>query len=481
MPGPLATPVKQPEDETKLSLDFFVAEHGVKTLSILIVIIIFGLLVVGLQHYLAHGTLVTQTQIPFFGLLSLVLVLLRRGHLRLGFIAFLWGMFAVALHTGFVVAGTMSPGLLFLPLAGVMTGWLLGRKHVIAMLIIAGIAIATMVLLQEQGRLPNEPRDPIFWAITYMFTMGIGAYFGLSLTESARREYLRASRLSQELTSLNAALEQKVEQRTAELTQALEHLKRTQEDLIQSEKLASLGAMVAGVSHELNTPIGNIITASSSLSDRAHDLDSAFQLGSLKKSELASGLGGLREMADLIGRSATRAATLVASFKQVAVDQTSDCRREFDLRDAMNDVIKALGPGLKNKPWEIENRIPEGILCDSFPGPLEQIITNLIQNAILHAFSGRGEGRVTLEARVIGSDIELTVGDNGIGMNTATIVHIFDPFFTTKLGQGGSGLGLSICRRLATTVLAGTLNVVSTPDAGSRFILTMPLRTPGKI
>lgn len=470
-----------PQDETKLSLDFFVAEDGVRTLSIVIVVIMGGLVVAGLQHYLSHGALPTQTQAPFFVLLCLVLVLLRRGHLRIGFIVFLWGMVAGALHAGFVVAGAMTPGLLFLPMAGVLTAWLLGPRHVIAMLGITSVAIASMVVLQEQGHLPNKPRDPIFWAIAYLLTMGIGAYFALSLTASARREYLRASRLTHELTALNAELEQKVEARTAELTETLEHLRRTQEDLIQSEKLVSLGSMVAGVSHELNTPIGNIVTTSSALSDRVRDLDAAFQSGSLKKSELASGLGGVREMADLIGRSAIRAATLVASFKQVAIDQTSERRREFDLRDAINDVINALRPGLKDQPWEIDNRIPEGIVCDSFPGPLEQIVTNLIQNAILHGFSGRDEGTVILDARVLGRDLELTVSDNGIGMNTATLVHIFDPFFTTKLGRGGSGLGLSICRRLATTVLAGTLNVVSTSDAGSSFILTMPLRTPGKI
>jgi signal transduction histidine kinase len=275
-------------------------------------------------------------------------------------------------------------------------------------------------------------------------------------------------------------LETRVVERTEELSQALDHLKTTQDDLIQSERLASLGSMVAGVSHELNTPIGNAVTVASALVEQAKSLDASLQTGNLKRSELSSGLGGIVAMAQLIDRAVNRAATLLSSFKQVAVDQTSERRREFDLRVMVEDVITSLHPELKRMPWQIENEIPTDIVCDSYPGPLEQILTNLIRNAALHAFPERESGIITLAAICKNKRLELAVSDNGIGMDTVTSMRVFDPFFTTKLGKGGSGLGLSISHRLATTVLAGELTVSSSLGCGSTFTLVMPIRTPGR-
>lgn len=227
-----------------------------------------------------------------------------------------------------------------------------------------------------------------------------------------------------DLLKLTLQLENRVNERTTELSQAMDRLKQTQEDLIQSEKLASLGSMVAGVSHELNTPIGNAVTVASTLIDQAKKLDADFQAGTLKRSELASGLGGIVGMSELIERSVQRAATLIASFKQVAIDQTSERRREFDLHDVVEDVICSLRPGLKTKPWQIENAVPAGISCDSFPGPLEQILTNLIQNAVLHAFPDRESGTVTVTAAAENERLNLNVIDDGIGMDTVTATGV---------------------------------------------------------
>ena len=270
-------------------------------------------------------------------------------------------------------------------------------------------------------------------------------------------------------------------ERTDKLSQALDHLKRTQDDLIQAEKMASLGSMVAGVSHELNTPIGIAVTVSSSLVEQAKALDAAYRAGTLKRSEMDSGLRQVAEMSALIERSVTRAATLVASFKQVAMDQTSERRREFELREVVDDVICSLLPGLDHQTWRIENGVPPGIRCDSFPGALGQIVSNLIQNAAIHAFVGRADGIISVTAMVKGEHLELAICDNGVGMDAVMLAHVFDPFFTTRLGKGGSGLGLAICYRLASSVLSGELRASSEPGKGSSFVLTMPACAPGKM
>ncbi len=268
---------------------------------------------------------------------------------------------------------------------------------------------------------------------------------------------------------------------TDDLIETLNRLRQTQDDMIESEKLAALGAMVAGVSHELNTPISNALMMASSLTDHLKGLDALLNGASLRRSDLHRWAGGAIEMGQLIDRSLNRAATLVASFKQVAIDQTSERRRCFDLRETTEELLAALRAGLKGTPWVLENEIPEGIECDTFPGPLGQVVTNLVQNAVMHGFEGRSQGRVVLAAVVTGANVCISVTDDGVGMDSSVLARIFEPFFTTKLGKGGSGLGLAISYRIAATVLAGDLRAISSPGTGTRFMLTMPLRTPGKI
>jgi len=147
----------------------------------------------------------------------------------------------------------------------------------------------------------------------------------------------------------------------------------------------------------------------------------------------------------------------------------------------VEDVLGTLRPSLKRTPWVVVNEVPKGIECDTFPGPLAQILTNLVQNAVVHAFEGRSEGHIAISASAHREQVVLAVTDDGVGINTQTLAHIFEPFFTTKLGKGGSGLGLSISYRIATTILAGDLRAISTAGVGTRFLLTMPPHTPRKL
>ena len=282
------------------------------------------------------------------------------------------------------------------------------------------------------------------------------------------------------LQTLNTELEQRVQARTAELTQTLEHLRITQNELVQSEKLASLGAIVVGISHEINTPIGNAITLSSLLAQQLEELRRQIRAGKISKTALESWLAFATETNALVDRSVNRVAGLISSFKQLAIDETSERRRKFDLHDVIDDMVTMMRPNLQECQIEFVNAIPTGIVCESYVGSLEDIISNLVNNAALHAFGDRKSGRISFSAETENDKIRLSVTDNGAGLDSDTLAHIFDPFFTTKLGKGGSGLGLTVCRRIACHILKGDLVVSSIPGQGCRFVLTMASKVTGK-
>jgi signal transduction histidine kinase len=268
-----------------------------------------------------------------------------------------------------------------------------------------------------------------------------------------------------------------VQERTAELSLALATLERAKTELVQSEKLASLGQLVAGVAHELNTPLGNALTSTSTIRDLSERFALQLKSGALKKSELEAFIAQCVEGAHLAERSMHRASALVQSFKQVAIDQSSERKRPFDLDAAVSEVVDTLRPNLKHQPWKIVVDIPKDLRMDSYPGPLGQIVMNLVMNAALHAFEGREEGTITLGGQDNGDGtLTLTCFDNGQGISTENQGRVFDPFFTTKLGQGGSGLGLSIVHRIATQILQGQISVTSEVGVGTCFSLRLPLK-----
>lgn len=274
---------------------------------------------------------------------------------------------------------------------------------------------------------------------------------------------------------LNVELEQRVATRTAELSDALQSLQQTQSELVQSEKLASLGSLVAGIAHELNTPVGNALMVSSALVDQQAHFEAALD-GGLSRSALSHFLSNIRDSADILTRNLRRTADLINSFKQVAVDQTSEQRRKFQLHEVAHEVLVTLSPTLRKTSHHMVNQIPEGILMDSFPGPLEQVLMNLTTNSLRHAFEGRQHGQISLRAELISSDwVCIHFADDGVGISEQNLQKIFDPFFTTKLGQGGSGLGLSIAYNIVTGMLGGRIEVVSELGKGAEFKIELPL------
>lgn len=291
------------------------------------------------------------------------------------------------------------------------------------------------------------------------------------------------------LNELNVSLEQRVLQRTAalqaanqELARAMGELKRAQGELVRSEKLAALGALVAGVAHELNTPIGNSLMVATSFSEDTAKLAAEFAAGGLRKSAFEDYVRQAQQATELLVRNLGRAGELVSSFKQVAVDRTSSRRREFRLEEVVNEILTSMRPGFKRLPITVSAEVSPAITLDSYPGPLGQVLGNLVDNAITHGLAGGREGgRVEIAAQQLpGGEIELKVSDNGDGIPVADQGRVFDPFFTTRFGRGGSGLGLHIVHHLVTEVLGGRIAVRSGADTaagvGAEFIVVFPSR-----
>jgi two-component system NtrC family sensor kinase len=302
-------------------------------------------------------------------------------------------------------------------------------------------------------------------------------------------ERMRQALLSafEALRQHNVNLEETVAQRTAELTasnaelsEALQTLQTAQRELVESEKLASLGRLVAGVAHELNTPLGNALTVVSALDDRYRQLEGMLA-GSvpMRRSTLEELVRDTRRGQDILQRNVQKAADLVRDFKQVAIDQTADLRRDFDLGKVVEDVLVMVEPSFKHTPFVIETDLRHGLMMNSYPGALGQVLTNLLMNALLHGFEGIERGRVMVRCAPLNeTEAELSVTDDGRGMDESVRRRIFDPFFTTKLGTGGSGLGMHIVHSIVTNVLGGQIEVRSTPGEGTQMLMRLPLTAP---
>lgn len=282
----------------------------------------------------------------------------------------------------------------------------------------------------------------------------------------------------QELESARKQLLGEIEQRThanRELESTMADLRNTQQQLVETEKMASLGGLVAGVAHEINTPVGVAFTAASMLSGEAGAFGNAFRDGQLKKSSLEKFVRVSEESSRLILGNLERAAHLIQSFKQVAVDQSSEEVRSFEVGEYFSEVLLSLKPNLKKRKVEVTLDCPEEHVIRSHPGAWSQILTNLLMNSLAHAFEENDHGLIKISVRVVGDELRVVYSDNGCGMDEATRKRVFDPFFTTRRGSGGSGLGMHILFNLVNQTLAGQVTLESEPGAGVRVEVVAPL------
>lgn len=279
------------------------------------------------------------------------------------------------------------------------------------------------------------------------------------------------------LRELNETLEQRVLARTQELSQSLASLRETQAQLVQSEKMASLGGLVAGISHEINTPLGIGVTSATTLQEEFRSLRRAFEDNTLKRSMLerfiSHGLNGC----DILVNNLLRAAELIRSFKQVAVDQSSDDWRVINLHEYIDEIIVSLKPRLKSSRVQVLNESNGQLVLRTHPGAIYQILSNLVLNALIHAYAPDQPGTIRIRAEQVGQDIELDVADDGKGIPADIQDRIFDPFFTTRRGTGGSGLGLHIVFNLVSGTLAGGIHLDKNAGQGATFRIRFPVQS----
>jgi signal transduction histidine kinase len=301
----------------------------------------------------------------------------------------------------------------------------------------------------------------------------------VTLPDTAKDEFGAITRSINAITQrlgdeLEAGKESEEEARAA-----LSNMESAQEGLVQAEKMAALGRLVAGVAHELNTPIGNIMMVASTQQEMAQQLSQSVSSGGLTRSTLTSLAGQIGEGAVLMLSSSRRAAELIQNFKQVAVDQTTDQLRDFDLDRQIAEMLSVINHVLAKTPIKLVQQLEPGIAMHSYPGPLGQVLTNLVMNAAKHGFNDTQPGTITVACMRQGDRACITVADDGVGIAPENVGKIFDPFFTTKLGQGGTGLGLHISHNMVYGPLGGRIAVQSTPAVGTVFTLMLPFSAPG--
>ena len=265
-----------------------------------------------------------------------------------------------------------------------------------------------------------------------------------------------------------------LQEKSDALERSVNELQSAQNQLVESEKMASLGGLVAGVAHEINTPVGVSVTAATYLEDRLLKLEGAYKEQSLTQSNLEGFLKDAHQCTQLMCTNLHRAAELISSFKQVAVDQTSEVIRSVNLSDYLREIIRSLHPKLKKTSHKVNIQCPDDLELNLRAGAVSQIITNLVMNSLIHGLDEMEGGEINVEISDLGESIRMVYSDNGKGMSEDSLKHLFEPFFTTRRGQGGSGLGTHILYNLVTQSLKGKISVESSLGNGLRYFIFIP-------
>lgn len=305
------------------------------------------------------------------------------------------------------------------------------------------------------------------------------------LTESGRTEFIeviqafnQTQRKLQQVMARRLQAEAQAHAAMRKTKQAYADLQSAQQSMLQSDRLASLGALVAGVAHEVNTPVGITLTSASVLRDATTQLQQTLTSGAIRKSDMTAYVSLAVQSTRLIMANAERAAHLIQSFKRVAVDQTSEQRRKYELDLYLDEVMTSLHPMLKKAGVQVSIECAQPVLLDGYPGAMAQVLSNLTINALTHAFVSGAGGMIKIRAEQTGDQVSLHFCDNGCGIPREIIGKIFDPFFTTRRGQGGTGLGLNIVYNIMCKQFGGSITVRSEPNQETCFLLSFPARSP---
>jgi signal transduction histidine kinase len=327
----------------------------------------------------------------------------------------------------------------------------------------------------------NPPWYKTIWAYavyTVLFLLLLRGYIGWR-TWKLRKEKNILEKKVAERTQLIAEQKEELLQQKDQLQCTLEQLHRTQEQLIESKKMAALGGLVAGVAHEINTPVGIGVTAISALMDDVQRMDEQFRKNEISRGDFKEFLQSAHEAGQLIHKNLERTAQLVQSFKLVSVDQVTEQKRSFRLKAYLIDIIASLRPKLKDRPIEFKIDCDDTLELESYPGVYAQVFTNLILNSRLHGFDKCSTGLIKISAVMNQDRLEILYSDNGTGISPKDLPHIFEPFYTSDQRRG-LGLGLHIVYNLITQKLKGTISCESETGKGVLFRISLPdVKIPG--
>ncbi len=432
--------------------------------------------------------------------LGLVLLAVRSKRLTLASALMVWGLTAAVGAQAWVSGGLEVPGLFLLPALLMLSAGLLGRGPTLALLVTM-LALVLALGLPWAGSMPAGitplgPMPPGYRAVVMAFLLVL-TYMGLQVFVRTHRRDVHAiqalnDRLSHayeelklrqeallaaqhEVEAFNQVLERRVQARTAELSSSLEQLKEAQRELVQAEKMAALGSLVAGVAHEMYRPLQQALSGTSTAQSVAAGVQARLRSGqTFRKSELEHWIQQCHDNADLALTALNRCQSLVDNFKSMAADQRTLTRRSFELEPMLERLAEALRPTLGDGVI-LDLAVEPGLRMDSYPGALDQIVIELVRNAASHGFRDGRTGCIRLTVNSLGNDVvDLRCIDDGEGLTPAMQHRVFEPFFSTRLGQGGAGLGLAVAYGLAVHVLQGSLNVTCTPTEGTCFRLLVP-------
>lgn len=356
--------------------------------------------------------------------------------------------------------------------------------------ILAIVVIGTRVIkfvLKLNNQLSKEVNELVSWSDK----VAKGQY-DVALKESSIKEFndlydafatMTQSLLSREellekhrkkIVEINKGLELEVKSRTADLEASLDHLKQTQNELIQREKMASLGRLVSGVAHELNTPIGVALTAITYMEQKNEYYAHKLIANKMSAKDLGHYMGLIQDSSEIIFRNMNRASDLISSFKKVAVDQEKMLVEQTDIKDVIEATVTSLGVEIKKKSVRIHLDFKGLMMCESYPGAISQVITNLIQNSLLHAFDFVDDPMIGISCKEHKNHLSIKYWDNGKGIDEGDLNKIYEPFYTTALGSGGTGLGMNIVFNLVTGSLGGQINYHKEKDTGVVFSMILP-------
>nr|WP_220099424.1 HAMP domain-containing sensor histidine kinase [Alteromonas lipotrueiana] len=292
--------------------------------------------------------------------------------------------------------------------------------------------------------------------------------------EQQKDELIASQRQLRKENDQRKRAEQELLKRNAELNNSIEVLNQTKDQLVESERMASLGGLVAGITHEVNTPLGTSLTATSVLQDNIKQLQQQYENKTITHSQMQLFLNNASQSANLLQSNLQRASSLIASFKQVSVDQTSEAERTFSLNTYLEEIVQTLAPYFTSNVHKITVSCPPDIFVRCAPGVIAQLLTNMVINSLTHGFEADKPGQITVSVKLNGSQLYMVYQDDGKGLAASDLAQIFNAFFTTRRDSGGSGLGTHIMYNLVTQSLNGTISAASVPGEGLRYDIKFP-------